>query len=110
AGTESLRFEYHYNILPQGLLPRFIVRSRVLNKDLPRWRTGAVLTFEGNQALVKADVQDRKVSITVIGNPVGRRRLLSVIRSYFEDIHRSITKLQVEEKVPVPGYTGEVID
>jgi internalin A len=110
AGTEALRFEYHYNILPQGLLPRFIVRSRVLNKDLPRWRTGAVLTFEGNQALVKADVQDRKVSITVIGNPVGRRRLLSVIRSYFEDIHRSIAKLQVEEKVPVPGYTGEVID
>ena len=32
------------------------------------------------------------------------------MRSDFEDIHRSITKLQVEEKVPVPGYLGVVVD
>ncbi len=110
AGTDALRFDYHYNILPEGLVPRFIVRSRVLNKDLPRWRTGAQLAFEGNQALVKADVQDRKVSIAVIGNPTGRRRLLSVIRSDFEDIHRSIARLQAQEKVPVPQYPGVVVD
>jgi internalin A len=109
-GTEALRFEYHYNILPEGLVPRFIVRSRILNKDLPRWRTGAMLTFEGNRALVKADVQDKKVSIAVTGNAAGRRRLLSVIRSDFEDIHRSITKLKAEEKVPVPGHPGVVVD
>ena len=40
AGAEALRFDYRYNILPEGLLPRFIVRSRALNKNLPRWRTG----------------------------------------------------------------------
>lgn len=110
AGADALRFEYHYNILPEGLVPRFIVRSRVLNKDLPRWRTGAVLAFEGNQALIKADVQDRKVSIAMTGNPSGRRRLLSVIRSDFQDIHRSISRLQAEEKIPVPGYSGVVVD
>jgi len=36
--------------------------------------------------------------------------LLSVIRSNFEDIHRSILKLKAEEKVPVPGYSGVVVD
>src|SRR5262249_27969350 len=103
-------FEYHYNVLPEGLLPRFIVRSRAPNKDLPRWRTGAVLAFEGNQALVKADVEDRTVSIVVIGNPAGRRRLLSVIRSDFERIHDSISRLKVEEKIPVPGHPGVAVE
>jgi internalin A len=110
AGADALRFEYHYNILPEGLVPRFIVRSRVLNKDLPRWRTGAMLAFEGNQALVKADVQDKEVSIAVIGNAAGRRRLLSVIRSDFEDIHRSIARLEAKGRVLVPGYVGVVVD
>ncbi len=104
SALDALRFAYHYNVLPEGLLPRFIIRSRAQNKDLPRWRTGAVLTFEGNQALVKADLEDRVVSISVIGNPAGRRRLLSVIRSDFECIHHSIAHLKVEEKIPVPGH------
>ncbi|MGE0679746.1 MAG: COR domain-containing protein [Candidatus Binatia bacterium] len=110
AETDALRFAYHYNVLPEGLLPRFIVRSRALNTDLPRWRTGAVLAFEGNRALVKADSEDRVVSISVIGNPPGRRRLLSVIRSDFERIHHSISRLKVEEKIPIPGQSGVVVD
>jgi internalin A len=110
AVEDALRFEYHYNILPEGLLPRFIVRSRGLNNNLPRWRTGAVLAFEGNRALVKADIQDRKVSIVVVGNPAGRRRLLAVIRSDFEHIHCSIARLQAAEKVPVPGSSGDGVD
>ncbi len=28
AAIDALRFAYHYNVLPEGLLPRFIVRSR----------------------------------------------------------------------------------
>ena len=108
-GPDALRFEYHYNILPEGLLPRFIVRSRALNKDLPRWRTGAVLTLDGNTAVIKADIQDRKVSIAVIGEPAGRRRLLSVIRSDFEHLHGSIARLQSDEYVPIPGQQKAVV-
>jgi internalin A len=108
--AKALCFVYHYNVLPEGLLPRFIVRSRAQNQDLPRWRTGAVLVFEGNQALVKADLEDRVVSIVIIGNPTGRRRLLSVIRSDFERIHHSISQLKVEEKIPVPGYLGIALE
>ena len=107
---DALRFEYHYNILPEGLLPRLIVRLRVLNRDLPRWRTGVVIAFENNRAAVTADIQDKRLSIAVTGNGGGRRRLLAVIRSDLESIHRSITGLQAEEMVPIPSHPKVVVD
>ena len=69
-----------------------------------------MLTFDNNRAVVKADIQDRKVSISVIGDRAGRRRLLAVIRSDFAHIHHSIARLRVEEKVPVPGHPGAVVE
>jgi internalin A len=44
-------------VLPEGLLPRFIVRTHVLSEHQLRWRTGVILNFEGNRALVEADPQ-----------------------------------------------------
>jgi internalin A len=102
--NESLRFDYRYNIVPEGLLPRFIVRSRALNRAQARWRTGVILEWERNSAVVKADPQDRHVSISVIGPVDGRRRLLSVLRADLEHIHRSIPKLQARGQLPVPGH------
>ena len=104
-----LNFQYHYPVLPEGLLPRFIVRTHALSENLPRWRTGVILAFEGNRALVKADVQDKKVFISVSGTPSGRRRLLAIIRSEFERIHSDIRNLQPQEMVPVPGRPNSVV-
>lgn len=101
---ECLNFQYHYSVLPEGLLPRFIVRTHVLSEDLPRWRTGVILKFENNLALVKADVQDKTVFISVSGPAQGRRRLLAIIRSDFERIHHDIRNLQPQEMVPYPGH------
>lgn len=101
---ECLNFEYHYPVLPEGLLPRFIVRTHVLSETQPRWRTGVITQFEGCRALVKADVQDKKVFISVSGPTSNRRRLLAVIRSDFERIHRDIRNLKPEEMVPLPHY------
>jgi internalin A len=98
---QCLNFQYHYKMVPQGLLPRFIVRTHALSDTQPRWRSGVVLEFEGNRALVKADARDRKVTISVTGPVEARRRLLAVIRSDFEAIHGDIKKLQVTEMVPV---------
>jgi internalin A len=100
---ECLNFRYEYPILPEGLLPRFIVRTHVLSPQQLRWRTGVILEFEGNHALVKADRQDRCVTINVSGPINGRNRLLAVIRSDFERIHSSF-KFKPQEKVPVPQY------
>jgi len=108
-GAECLNFEYRYPVLPEGLLPRFIVRTHALSTGMPQWRTGVMLAFEGNQALVKADVQDKRVCIAVNGPVAGRRRLLAVIRSDFERIHAAISKLQPKAFVPVPGHPGETV-
>ena len=104
-----LHFQYHYPVLPEGLLPRFIVRTHVLSEGLRRWRTGVILAFEGCSALVKADVQDKKVFIAVTGPAAARRRLLAVIRSDFERIHRDIRNLQPQEMVPLPDYPDVVV-
>ncbi|MGF1569427.1 MAG: COR domain-containing protein [Nodosilinea sp.] len=107
--AECLNFRYEYPILPEGLLPRFIVRTHVLSEHQLRWRTGVILNFEGNRALVKADPQDRCVSISVDGPGASRRRLLAVIRSDFERIHRSF-KFTPKELVPMPGHPDVTVD
>jgi internalin A len=106
---ECLNFQYHYPVLTEGLLPRFIVRTHTLSEGLSRWRTGVIMKFEGNLALVKADVQDKKVFINVSGSVSGRRRLLAVIRSDFERIHHDIRNLQPQEMIPVAGFPNLIV-
>lgn len=107
--VRCLNFEYRYPILPEGLLPRVIVRTHALSAPRERWRTGVILGFEGCRALVKADAEDRRITISVDGPPASRRRLLAVIRSDFDHIHRSIAKLEPQEMVPVPRYPSVAV-
>jgi internalin A len=100
---ECLNFQYIYPISPERLLPRFIVRTRVLSTQELCWRTGVILQFEGCRALVKADRQDKRITITIDGKLEERRRLLGIIRSDFEHIHHSFA-FEPEEKVPIPGH------
>ena len=85
---QCLNFQYHYQALPESLLPRFIVRTHALSKGQPRWRTGVVLAYENNGALVKADRAVSKVFVAIDGPAAGRRGLLAVVRSEFDRIHR----------------------
>lgn len=98
-----LNFRYEYEVLPEGLLPRFIVRTHSLSEGEHRWRTGVILRFEEGRALVKADVVDKKVFIHVTGKAEARRRLLAVIRSDFERIHADL-KFKPAELVPLPNH------
>lgn len=108
--ADCLNFEYHYPILPEGLLPRFIVRTHVLSEGLPRWRSGVILKFGESHALVKADAEDKRVFIHVSGKyPRQRIELLGIIRSDFERIHHDIRNLQPQAMVPTPGNSGVLI-
>ena len=107
---ECLNFEYHYPILPEGLVPRFIVRTHSLSDGSPRWRSGVILRFGDSRALVKADAEDRKVFIHVTGGSTRERgELLAIIRSDFERIHFDIRNLQPQEMVPVPNHPDTVL-
>jgi internalin A len=38
--SAALRFQYHYEgAIPEGLMPRFIVRTHTRSAGQPRWRT-----------------------------------------------------------------------
>ena len=104
-----LCFEYRYpTLLPEGLLPRFIVRSYVLSSGEPRWRSGVILRFEGHRALIVGDPVERKVQIRITGLPIGRRRLLAVIRTDFDRIHAGYS-FKPEAMIPVPGHPHVVV-
>jgi internalin A len=105
---KCLNFRYEYEVLPEGLLPRFIVRTHGLIEDEHRWRTGVILRFEEGRALVKADVVDKKVFIRVAGQSEARRRLLAVIRSDFERIHADM-KFRPVELVPLHEHPDEFV-
>lgn len=106
--AECLNFRYEYEVLPEGLLPRFIVRTHGLSENEARWRTGVILRFEEGRALVKADLVDKKVFIHVTGKAEARRRLLAVIRSDFERIHNDL-KFKPAEMVPLHEHPDEAV-
>lgn len=97
----SLLFEYRYAVLPRSVLHRFMVRLHPFIYEKIAWRTGVMLAYEGMRALVKADIEDKRISIAILGK--GRRReFLSMLRFTFASLHQSITGTQPEEYVPIP--------
>jgi internalin A len=107
---KCLGFIYQYDsVLPEGLLPRFIVETYVHREPKLAWRTGVVLERANCRALVRGDVQGRTVVIRVSGVGNGRRELLGIIREHFERIHATYEKLPVTEQVPVPGHPSSVV-
>jgi internalin A len=105
--TDSLRFEYYYDVLPHSIFSRFIVRLHEYISQQTYWRTGVVLAHENNKALIKADIEDRKIFVWVTGNPATRRVLLGIIRQHFDHIHKTIKGLEAKEKVP---YKNVILD
>lgn len=107
---DCLLFQYGYQVLPSSVISRFIVRVNSLITQNTYWRTGVVLADGSNQALVKADLEERRVHISVAGQETTRREFLAVLRSHFDHIHRTIPRIEVKAQVPVPGYPNVAVD
>jgi internalin A len=95
-------FEYAYPVLPSSIITRFIVRMNQKIDDGFVWRTGVVLKIGENNALVKADIEDRKITIAIDGVEHTRRDALSAIRYQLDEIHASIKGLEPQKRVPIP--------
>lgn len=99
----GLGFRYQYQVLPEGMLPRFIVQTHGYSEHNPRWRSGVVLERDGCRAVVRADIRERRVDIHITGRETQRRELLAIIRDRFDAQHRDLNGLIVDERVPIPG-------
>jgi internalin A len=85
---ECLNFGYQYVAIPEGLMPRLIVRTHHLSKSGERWKSGVILRHRnGCRALVRTEVAARQVRVHVEGPSDDRRELLGVIRHNCDVIH-----------------------
>ncbi len=95
----SLAFQFHYDILPTSIMSRFIVKMNNHIVDKNYWFSGVILKHDNNQALVKSDVEDKKIQIWVTGNTKGKRSFLQIIRIKLNDIHKNLHKINAREIV-----------
>jgi len=108
-GQNCLEFQYHYRILPESILSRFIVLNHEKIHEQTYWRSGVILFHqEGseicNLACIKADFEDKKIFIIINGREQTRRLFLALIRDTFQKIHHTFANLEMSEWVPVPDY------
>ncbi|SDI09796.1 small GTP-binding protein domain-containing protein [Chryseobacterium taeanense] len=96
--NDNLRFEYHYDFMPAGIMARFIVRTRKLIYDKTFWKNGVIIQRENTRALITTDQYSRKLFIWIHGNNASF--LLEIIRKELNDIHQSLNYPDVPEKIP----------
>ena len=106
--SDALKFQYHYETLPDSVISRFIVRMNQYITKQYYWKNGVFLHSGENRAKVKADLVDRKIFISIIGKEHTRRAFLAVIRSAFEEINSNF-KIEIEQKIPVLGFPQALV-
>ena len=100
--TDTVRFILHYpDFLPPSIFPRFMVKA---HKDIRQricWRAGVLLedSLSGAKALVRQDVQIRRISIWVSGRY--RREYLHYLRFLLAAVNSSFEQLKVVKMLPV---------
>lgn len=97
---KHLRFEYHYEFMPKGILSRFICRIHELIYQELFWKYGVVLDYEDSRAKVIWDDTGivKIIAIEVWGAQADK--LLFMIRNHLEYIHQKLNNPPFEEKVP----------
>ncbi|MEH2423523.1 MAG: leucine-rich repeat domain-containing protein [Nostoc sp.] len=82
---ETLEFQYHYKVLPESIISRFIVITHEKIHNQIYWRSGVMLQYQENNeiyniARIKADPEDKKIFITISGRQETRRLFLGILR------------------------------
>ena len=106
--NSALKFQYHYETLPDSVISRFIVRMSQYITAEDYWKNGVFLHDGENRAKIKADMVDRKIFISIIGKEQTRRAFLAVIRSAFAEINSNF-KIEIKQMIPVPGSTQVLV-
>ena len=88
----QVRFRYLYELLPAGVMSRFIVRTHPLSDDYFRWQRGVVLGWGNARALVMEERRrNPRVDVFIVGGTAEERQeLAGVVRANMEDIHRGL--------------------
>lgn len=107
--TAMLRFQYHYDVMPSSIMSLFIVKVHEFIRGRDYWRNGVVIRKNNTDAFVKADPEERKIFIEVVGKG-SRREMLAFIRSQFDILHARLSNIAVQSKIPVDAQGQVVLD
>ena len=108
----ALNLEFHYDVLPASILPRFIVKmhGNVPGQGVKSWRQGVILVFGENRALVRADLRRSRIQASVQGPPAGRASALGRVWDALDRINGKLPKLAVKVKLPLPDDPEALVD
>jgi len=107
---ERTRLRYRYRVLPEDLVPKFIVRTHSFIEDGKVWSTGVILEKNGARALIRMEAEvDRVVEITVLGPEDARRDLAGLVMEEFRRIHILTPTLKPVEETEVAREDGEIL-
>jgi internalin A len=96
-----VRLRYRYEVLPPGLLPRFIVRTHALSDGAPHWRHGVVLRHAQAAALIRAETDRPELHVFVVGGDHETRRVLvAIVRRELESLHGDMNMQPAEVVKP----------
>lgn len=96
----AITFEYHYDILPDSIISRFLVRMHHLISKRTYWRYGAVLAKDECRAFVRADTTDGIVEIRIVGGgSIAARIFLGEIRGQLDAVHANLAGPKPAPKV-----------
>jgi len=105
-----VRLRYRYDVLPPGLLPRFVVRTHALSEDAPHWRHGVVLRHAGAQALIREETDRSEIHVFVLGGEDETRRVLvAMVRRELETLHAEM-RMRPTEELELTGEGERWID
>jgi internalin A len=93
-----LRFEYHYDFMPAGIISRFICRIHHHIKATFFWRYGVILTYQQAEARVELNEVEKKLKIELWGKDADK--LLAIVRSHLHSIHQNLKNPSFKEKIP----------
>jgi internalin A len=101
--ADSLLFRFQYELLPRGLIPRFIVHAHDKLTDTPTaWQTGAVFHAVNCKILVLGDRDRRRIDMSVTGPVAQRRSALQVILDRLDFVHGLNSEIGATALVPLP--------
>jgi small GTP-binding protein len=102
----SVRLRYVYDLLPEGVLPRFIVLTHPLSTGQPRWRNGVVVK-EGNAAsLVRRGEKANHVEVIAFGPAADRLRLLEIVQGNMDRINADLPDPKPVAELELAGLPG----
>ncbi|MCP4346838.1 MAG: TIR domain-containing protein [Desulfobacterales bacterium] len=93
----NLCIEYHYDFMPFGIIPRFIVRRHMdIFKEI-YWKNGVLLEYDNTRIKIVANPVSRKINVSVQGSNM--TDALAIVRSEFNYIHDTLNRPRVKEMI-----------